>query len=64
MSGVVDEKDERVYLNPDDTVFNALLGDSPFHDALLGARCYSVDLSLSSGLRTGHRRPIHSWHCY
>ena len=52
MSGVVDEKDERVYLNPNDTVFNALLGDSPFHDAhlpLLCARFHSVDLSLSSG---------------
>jgi len=52
LSGVVDEKNERAYLNPNDTVFNTLLEDSPFHDAhlpLLGARFYSVDLSLSSG---------------
>jgi len=51
LSGVVDEKDERAYVNPDDTIFNALLGNSPFHDVhltLLGARFYSVDLSLRS----------------
>ena len=51
LSGV-DEKDERAYLNPDDTL-NAPLGDSLSPDArlpLLGAIFYSVDLSLSSGI--------------
>jgi len=42
---------KRAYLRPDDTL-NAPLGDSLSPDAhlpLLGARFYSVDLSLSSG---------------
>jgi len=51
LSEIVDEKDERAYINPDDTIFNAPSGDSLFPDAhlpLLGARFYDVDLSLRS----------------
>jgi len=39
LSRVVDEKDERAYIDPGDTIFNALLGNplmsSPFPDAHL-----------------------------
>jgi len=64
----VDEKDERAYVDPDDTIFNAPSGDSLFPDAHLPLLDSMVSIFLLDRedhlLRTGHRRPIHSWHCY